>query len=111
MIKPLIIEFSTFDGLTLPGLLYETKDSKKAVINLHGNSSSSVFYNQVSKKELAEVFVNNSISFLDFNNRGAHFIKSLTVKKNDTEERKRFGMTYEKIKDCMIYYIISCLSC
>lgn len=98
---PQAIEFSTSDGLMLPGLFYEAKNTDKAIINLHGNGSSSVFYNQAYKQELADIFVNNNISFLNFNNRGAHFIKSFTIRKNDTEERKRFGMSYEKIKDCI----------
>lgn len=99
---PQIVQIKTEDGLTLPGLFYESDKSKKAAIFLHGNGSASVFYSDDLKEEQAKILNNKGISYLLFNNRGAHLIKKLNVAKKDgTVERKRFGMAYEKIKDCI----------
>src|SRR3989339_254976 len=101
MQKPEFIEFNTKDGLTLPGLFYRADRSKKTVICLHGNGSSSVFYNEQENKILADTLKKQNISVLFFNNRGANIIKKLNVKKSNEVERKRFGMAYEKIKECI----------
>lgn len=99
---PKFVEFETEDGLSLPGLLYRPRGSKRALINLHGNGSSSVFYDEFENRILASALAKKGISLLAFNNRGAHIIKKINVKKNDKVERKRFGMAYEKIKDCIL---------
>lgn len=99
--KPEFIEFQTKDGLTLPGLLYQTK-GKSVVIYLHGNGSSSIFYDAAKNHTLAPALAKKDISIFYFNNRGAHIIKKLYVRREKKEERKRFGMAYEKIKDCII---------
>lgn len=96
-----MVQIQTGDGLTLPGLLFEAINSKKVVIRLHGNGSSSVFYHNYLHEEQAKILNDRGISFLSFNNRGAHYIKKLTVEKNNKVEKKRFGMAYEKIKDCI----------
>ncbi|MEK7178876.1 MAG: hypothetical protein AAB727_01310, partial [Patescibacteria group bacterium] len=70
--KPEFIEFNTKDGLTLPGLLYGGKKDKAAVIYLHGNGSSSVFYAETKNHPLASALAKKNISILYFNNRGAH---------------------------------------
>lgn len=101
MNEPKLVEFDTEDGLTLPGLLYEAKNSKKIAIFLHGNGSSSVFYGKSKYKDLPEELNNKNISLLKFNNRGANVIKRLDVKKNGDVERKRFGCAYEIIKECV----------
>jgi pimeloyl-ACP methyl ester carboxylesterase len=101
MANPSFIQISTGDGLTLPGLLYEAKNSKKVAIYLHGNGSSSVFYSDDVREEQAQALNSKGISYLMFNNRGAHLIKKLDVKKGKKIERKRFGMAYEEIKDCL----------
>lgn len=101
MNKPAFVEFSTKDGLTLPGLLYRGKKAKTAVIYLHGNGSSSVFYDVAESHSLAPALAKKNISILYFNNRGAHIIKKLYVRRGKKEERKRFGMAYEKIKECI----------
>jgi len=101
MQTPKFIDFKTSDGLTLPGLLYEAKESKKVVIYLHGNGSSSVFYDEKEYRDLPEALNEKGISILKFNNRGANVIKRFTIKKNGAEERVPFGMAYEKIKDCV----------
>ena len=100
-IKPEFVEFQTKDGLTLPGLLYRGKKDKAVVIYLHGNGSSSVFYDEVENRPLASALAKKNISTLYFNNRGAHIIKKLNVRVGKRDERKRFGMAYEKIKECI----------
>ncbi len=101
-ILPRFVDFKTKDGLTLPGLLYEPKKkTRSVVIFLHGNGSSSVFYKKEKSDGSASVFAQNGIALFRFNNRGAHIIKKLTVKRGRREERKRFGMAYEKIKECI----------
>ncbi|MBU0722512.1 DUF1749 domain-containing protein [Patescibacteria group bacterium] len=99
--KPEFIEFQTKDGLTLPGLLYRTR-GKSVVIYLHGNGSSSIFYDAAKNHTLAPALAKKNISIFYFNNRGAHIIKKLYVRRGKKEERKRFGMAYEKIKDCIV---------
>lgn len=96
------VEFDTDDGLTLPGLLYEAKGSKKVAVFLHGNGSSSVFYDENENKNLPNELNKKGVSLLKFNNRGAHIIKKLDVKKGDEVERKKFGCAFEKIKDCVL---------
>lgn len=101
MQEPKFVDFKTSDGLTLPGLLYEADGSKKVVIYLHGNGSSSVFYDEKEYRDLPEALSKKGISILKFNNRGANIIKKFTIEKNGNEERVPFGMAYEKIKDCV----------
>lgn len=102
MIDPKFIELETTDGLKLPGLLYRPKSSKTVIIYLHGNGSSSVFYDESEKRIIAEVLAKKKISLLTFNNRGAHIIKKINVKiKNGERVRQKFGMAYESIKDCV----------
>ncbi|MFA6909201.1 MAG: DUF1749 domain-containing protein [Patescibacteria group bacterium] len=107
MIQPTLLQIKTTDELTLPGMIYSAKRSKRAAIFLHGNGSSSVFYKDDMRKTMAAAFNRAGVSLLLFNNRGAHFIKTLHVK----DKRKRFGMAYEKIKECIIDIdaAISCL--
>jgi pimeloyl-ACP methyl ester carboxylesterase len=99
MSNPQFIHFPTPDGLTLPGLFYESPNSKKAAIYLHGNGSSSVFYSE--DYTLAEEMQKNGISYLLFNNRGAHIIKKLNKKVDGAIERKSYGCAYEIIKECV----------
>lgn len=93
--------FLTTDNLRLPGLLYEPeKRTNSVAIFLHGNGSSSVFYKPEMNlwgKELTE----KGIAFFPFNNRGAHFIKSLKQESEDDEERVLGGTYFEMIKDCV----------
>lgn len=101
MQKPKLVQIKTADGPILPGLLYEAPRSKKVAIHLHGNGSTSVFYHDDQRDEQIKALNSKGISFLLFNNRGAHYIKKLDVVKRGKKERKRFGMAYEKIKDCI----------
>lgn len=99
--EPKFVEFKTKDGLTLPGLLYRGRQDKAVVIYLHGNGSSSIFYNAVKNHTLAPALAKKNVSIFYFNNRGAHIIKKLHVRRGKKEERKSFGMAYEKIKECV----------
>ncbi|MBI1961538.1 MAG: alpha/beta hydrolase [Parcubacteria group bacterium] len=101
MLEPIVVQVKTTDGLTLPGILYKAKRSKKVAIHLHGNGSSSVFYYDDRQDELVKALARRGISLLLFNNRGAHYVKHLNVVKKGRSTRKRFGMAYEKIKDCI----------
>lgn len=101
MLRPAYVQIKTSDGLTLPGLLYEAKQKKAVAIHLHGNGSRSVFYTDDHRDEQAKALNEKGISFLLFNNRGAHYIKKIDVELTGKVERKRFGMAYEKIKDCI----------
>ena len=101
MQTPKFVDFETNDGLTLPGLLYVAKGSKKVVIYLHGNGSSSVFYDEKEYRDFPEALNGKDISILKFNNRGANIIKKFTIEKNGVEERVPFGMAYEKIAECV----------
>jgi len=100
--KPQFVEFKTKDGLTLPGLLYRAKNSKKVVIYLHGNGSSSIFYDESENRDLPKALTGAGFSLLKFNNRGAHIIKKFTIKKKRGEERLPYGMAFEKIKGCVL---------
>lgn len=99
MLNPSFVQFSTKDGLSLPGLLFAPSKTNKAVIYLHGNGGSSAFY--VHDFTLAEELNKNNIAFLHFNNRGAELIKRLTICPPPHNVNKYFGAAYEKIKECI----------
>jgi len=99
--KPEFIAFQTNDGLTLPGLLYRGQKDKAVLIYLHGNGSSSVFYDETENRPLAEALANKNISTLYFNNRGAYNMKELYVRQGRKDARQWFGMAYERIKECV----------
>jgi dienelactone hydrolase len=101
VLRPEFVEFQTRDGLKLPGLLYRAKKMRAVAINLHGNGSSSVFYNEKKNRVFASALAKKNISTLYFNNRGAHIIKKLYVRRGKKVEGKQFGMAYEKIKECI----------
>lgn len=98
-----LVSFETSDHLVLPGLLYEPqKRTKKVVIYLHGNGSSSVFYGDKQMNLFGERLNKAGISFFPFNNRGAHWVKKLDRKIGKKKERAVYGMTYELIKECIL---------
>ena len=101
MQSPELIHIKTKDGPVLPGLLYKAAPGKKIAIHLHGNGSSSVFYYDDQRDEQVNTLNKKGISFFLFNNRGANYIKKLDVIKRGKRGRKRFGMAYEEIKDCI----------
>jgi len=98
-----LVSFQTSDNLSLPGLLYEpAKKTDKVAIYLHGNGSSSIFYNAEDMNLFAKYLNGIGISFFPFNNRGAHWIKKLNKIVNDQKERVLYGTTYELIKECIL---------
>lgn len=100
MTKTELVEFNTTDDLILPGLLYEpSKSTKKVLISLHGNGSSSAFYNVEENNLLAAAVNSKGIAFFPFNNRGAHYVKRL--RKSNSDEHTMAGTAYELIKDCI----------
>lgn len=101
VLKSELMEIKTRDGLKLPGILYRAKKGKAVAINLHGNGSSSVFYNEVKNRIFASALAEKNISTFYFNNRGAHIIKKLYIRRGKKAEGKQFGMAYEKIKECV----------
>lgn len=95
-----LVQFNSSDGLVLPGLLYEpSKTTNKVLISLHGNGSSSAFYNVEENNSLAEAVNKKGIAFFPFNNRGAHYVKRL--RKSNSDEHTMAGTAYELIKDCV----------
>lgn len=98
-----LVSFLATDTLKLPGLLYEPeKKTHKAAIYLHGNGSSSIFYSTDRMNTIAKQLNAKGITFFPFNNRGAHYIKTLHKLENDTDETIEYGMTYELIKECVM---------
>lgn len=96
--NPQYVQFSTSDGLSLPGLLFSPKQATRAAVYLHGFGGSAFYIHDFT---LQEEFYKNNTAFLSFNNRGAEVIKRLTVKKDNEEVSKYFGAAYEKIKECI----------
>ncbi|PIZ66035.1 hypothetical protein COY14_01145 [Candidatus Roizmanbacteria bacterium CG_4_10_14_0_2_um_filter_36_9] len=101
-----LIHFLSTDKLRLPGLLFQPdeKQTRKAVIYLHGCGSSSVFYSPKINK-LAAAITHLGMAFFPFNNRGAHYVKTLNriTRKNNVEMvvKELYGTSYEKIKECI----------
>ncbi len=138
MFETRLVEFTTTDNLQLPGVLFvpekaattvnqnqlnkrakvnhraktNSSQDKKAAIFLHGNGSASVFYSQKRAKALAKQLAVCQISLLMFNNRGAHFIKTINQaddqvnqvqsadSNNPHDHDVTLGTAYELIKDC-----------
>jgi alpha-beta hydrolase superfamily lysophospholipase len=101
--KTTLIDFTTTDKLVLPGILFEPKNkTKKVILYLHGNGSSSVFYKQKKYRSLADKLTQKGMSLLAFNNRGANLIKHFRIINKGKEEKKNMGTSYEIIKDCII---------
>lgn len=105
-----LVEFPSQDQLLLPGLLFEPErpanQAAKAAIFLHGNGSASVFYSVKRAQALARQFTSQGIALLLFNNRGAHFIKTINKFHAEEEEASKYddvtlGTAYELIKDCV----------
>ena len=96
-----LVQIKTSDGLLLPGIFSAPEKTSAAAIYLHGNGSSSVFYKEDYHALFRNALARRGIALLQFNNRGAHYIKQLRVRRQGREELKRYGMAYEKIKDCV----------
>jgi pimeloyl-ACP methyl ester carboxylesterase len=97
-----LVSFLATDKIRLPGLLYEPeKKTHKAAIYLHGNGSSSIFYSTDRMNSLGEKLSADCIAFFPFNNRGAHYMKTLH-RMDESDEHIEYGMTYELIKECVL---------
>lgn len=95
-----LIQLSTVDGYHLPGLWHAA--GKRAVVFLHGNGSTSVFYKVEKMQAFATTLAAAGWGFLAFNNRGAHYVKKLQRHTDTTEEvYDRLGTAYERIADCV----------
>ena len=95
-----LIQLLSTDKLKLPGLLFAPeKPTKKVAIWLHGAGDASVFYSPTRTNALAKALTSHGISFLAFNNRGAHESKKLSYSKSD--ETYQGGTHYELIADCI----------
>jgi pimeloyl-ACP methyl ester carboxylesterase len=102
MEKTWLVQFKTTDNLLLPGLLYQPKQkTNKVALVLHGNGSSSVFYSYNKNRAFAKELLGKGISYFPFNNRGAHYVKSLERVVNGEVVKEKQGTTYELIKDCI----------
>ena len=100
--KTRLVTFRSTDGLRLPGLLYEPgRPTREAAIFLHGNGDSSVFYSARRTNAFGEELTRRGISWLAFNNRGAHFIKRLNRRSGTRADSVMLGMTYELVRDCV----------
>jgi len=95
-----LIEVISEDNLILPGLLFENNNHDQLAIWLHGTGDNGVFYKTKLINALAKELNDHHISFLAFNNRGAHDRKYL---KNNLNPNQSFlgGWTNEIIKDCI----------
>jgi len=88
------------DKLKLPGLLFTPdKPTKKAAIWLHGMGDNGMFYNPVRMNALGNALTEAGITFLSFNNRGAHDKKTLRYADKDMDYQG--GTHYELIADCV----------
>jgi pimeloyl-ACP methyl ester carboxylesterase len=102
-----LVVFPSEDQLMLPGLLFQPlQPTQKVAIFVHGNGSASVFYSVKRMSALAQQFTQQGIALLAFNNRGAHFIKTVNKfhepKENFTGyDDVTLGTAYELIKDCV----------
>ncbi len=66
------MSLETTDGLGLPGLLFKPdKDTKKAVVWLHGMGDNAVFYNPGFINTIGKAMTDKGIAVLAFHNRGA----------------------------------------
>jgi len=98
-----LVSFKTKDKLELPGLLYVPKrKTKKVLIDLHGNGSSSTFYKVEQNNLLAERLTRKNVAYFPFNNRGGHLIKSFTVGRGKKKHRVLYGCAHERIRECVL---------
>lgn len=94
------IQLLSTDKLKLPGLIYTPdKPTKRAAIWLHGMGDNGMFYNPSRINALGEALTDRGITFLSFNNRGAHDKKILSI--DGSDEQYIGGTHYELIRDCV----------
>lgn len=86
-----IVNVTTKDKLILHGLLIESKDSNKIVINIHGSASN--FYEEPFFENMAIAFPDMGFSWLSINNRGNSVL---------THTWQKTGSAVEKFEDCLL---------
>lgn len=85
-----IVQVKTEDGIYLNGLYLRADNPKTVFINFHGTASN--FYEEDYNKILAEELLENNISFISANNRGAGVMDAY----------QQTGAAFEKFEDCLI---------
>jgi len=85
-----IVSVETQDGLCLYGLLLETQGKENIFINIHGTASN--FYEEPFIETFSKYFIENGISLLSTNNRGAGVYDAY----------QKSGAATEKFEDCII---------
>ncbi len=95
------MSFEATDGVELAGLLYEPRrPAKRAAVFLHGTGGASVFDSKRTNL-LAEELVGRGIAFLPFNNRGAHLVRRLRVRRGRRSRSRAGGSAHELIRECV----------
>ncbi len=95
------MSFEATDGVELAGLLYEPRRPvRRAAVFLHGTGGASVFDSKRTNL-LAEELVARGIAFLPFNNRGAHLVKRLRIRRGRRSRSQAGGAAHELIRDCV----------
>src|SRR4051794_23558177 len=88
-----LVRFEAADGVALAGLLYEPRrSSKRAIVWLHGGGGASVFESRRTNL-LASIFLDASIAFFPFNNRGSVIVRRAGDNLG--------GSAFERIRDCV----------
>lgn len=86
-----IVNVTTKDKLVLHGILLESKNSSKIVINIHGSASN--FYEEPFFENMAVAFPQKGFSYLSINNRGNSVL---------THTWQKCGSAVEKFEDCVL---------
>jgi alpha/beta superfamily hydrolase len=91
-----IITFYTSDGLGLKAYLATCDDSIATIVHVHGSCGN--FYENAFIPTMAQLYTNNRINFLSFNNRGHDCIAEAYQNGNLVY----IGGSYEKIEQCQL---------
>jgi len=85
----------------LAGLLYEPpRPAGRAIVWLHGTGGASIFDSRRTNL-LAAAFTRRGFAFFPFNNRGAHLLRRLRMRRGLLSKSVGGGMAYERIRDCV----------
>jgi pimeloyl-ACP methyl ester carboxylesterase len=96
-----LLRFETSDGLDLYGLLFEPeRKTKRVAVFLHGTGGGNIFESKRTNA-LAKILTDAGIAYFPFNNRGAHLMKHLRLRRGTRVRRIKGGMAFERIRDCV----------
>jgi pimeloyl-ACP methyl ester carboxylesterase len=85
----------------LSGLFYEPqRPTGQAIVWLHGTGGASIFDSRRTNLLAAE-FTGRGFAFFPFNNRGAHLLRRLRMRRGVLSKSVSGGMAYERIRDCV----------